>query len=80
MTITILGRREPVVGEAIAHDHETGFGMVLALAPLDLPPLPIGSASQLSAGDDVVVSGSGGFDQAIVAELTARQPFAGPWE
>jgi S1-C subfamily serine protease len=80
VTITILGRREPVVGEAIAYDHETGFGMVRALDPLDLPPLPIGSARQLSVGDDVVVSGYGGFDQAIGAELTARQPFAGPWE
>ncbi|MFT5488094.1 MAG: S1-C subfamily serine protease [Paracoccaceae bacterium] len=80
VTITILGRAEPVVGEAIAYDHETGLGMVRALDPLDIAPLALGSARGLAAGDPVVVSGYGGFEQAIAASVVARQEFAGPWE
>lgn len=80
VTITVLGRSEPVVGEAIAYDHETGFGMVRALDPLDLAPVPLGSARRLAAGDAVTVAGYGGFDQAIAAAVIARQEFAGTWE
>jgi S1-C subfamily serine protease len=80
VTISILGRAEPVVGEAIAYDHETGLGMVRALDTLDIAPLPLGSARALRAGDHVTVSGYGGFDQAIAAEIVMRQEFAGPWE
>lgn len=80
VTITVLGRAEPVVGEAIAYDHESGLGMVCALDPLDVAPLPLGSAKGLSVGDPVTISGYGGFDQAIAGELVARQEFAGSWE
>jgi S1-C subfamily serine protease len=80
VTISILGRAEPVVGEAIAYDHETGLGMVRAVDTLDVAPLPLGSARTLAAGDSVVVSGYGGFAQAIAAEVVMRQEFAGPWE
>src|SRR6266700_6307938 len=34
----------PVPGHALAYDQETGFGLVQALAKLDLPVLPIGSS------------------------------------
>lgn len=80
VTITILGRTEPVVGEAIAYDHETGLGLVRAIDPLNLPPLPLGSARSLKAGDNVTVSGYGGYEQAIAGEVVARQEFAGSWE
>ena len=75
VTISILGRGEPVVGEAIAYDHETGLGMVRTVDPLDVTPLPLGSAQNLKAGDAVTVSGYGGVDQVVM-----RQEFAGPWE
>lgn len=80
VTISILGRGEPVVGEAIAYDHETGLGMVRSVDPLDVTPLPLGTARNLRAGDAVTVSGYGGFDQAIAAEVVMRQEFAGSWE
>ena len=80
VTISILGRTEPVVGEAIAYDHETGLGMVRAVDALDVTPLALGSARNLTAGDPVVVSGYGGFEQAISASVVARQEFAGSWE
>ncbi len=80
VTITILGRREPVVGEAIAYDHESGFGMVRAVAPLDLDPVPLGSAKRLESGTPVTLSGYGGFEQAIAGHVVSRRPFAGSWE
>jgi S1-C subfamily serine protease len=80
VTITVLGRTEPVVGEAIAYDHETGLGLVRAVDALDVVALPIGNASSLKAGDSVTVSGYGGYEQAIAAEVVARQEFAGSWE
>jgi len=80
VTISILGRAEPVVGEAIAYNHETGLGMVHAVDTLDVVPLPLGSARTLGAGDSVVVSDYRGFEQAIAAEVVMRQEFAGPRE
>ena len=69
-----------MVGEVIAYDHETGLGMVRAVDTFDVVPLPLGSAYTLGAGESVVGSGYGGFEQAIAAEVVMRQEFAGPWE
>ena len=80
VTISILGRTEPVVGEATGYDHESGFGLVRALDPLDLQPLPMGTARHLDSGDAVTISGYGGYEQAIAGQVVARQEFAGSWE
>src|SRR3982074_1649685 len=44
----------PVPGHSLAYDQETGFGLVQALAKLDLPVLPIGSSGAAQIGDRVV--------------------------
>jgi S1-C subfamily serine protease len=80
VTISILGRTEAVVGEAIAYDHESGLGMARAVDDQNLAPMALGSARTLVAGDPVVVSGYGGYSQAIAANVVARQEFAGSWE
>ena len=80
VAITVLGRTRPVAGQAIAYDHETGFGMVRARERLDVAPLKIGSSRSLAAGDDITISGHGGFAQAIAGQVVMRQPFAGAWE
>ena len=36
----------PVPGHALAYDQETGFGLVQALARLDVPALPIGDSGR----------------------------------
>ncbi len=62
----------------LAYDQETGFGLVQALGPLDLPALPLGDASKAKIGDDAVFAdGSGHY---VEAEIVARQEFAGYWE
>jgi S1-C subfamily serine protease len=70
----------PVPGHALAYDQETGFGLVQALAQLDLPPLPIGNSGRAQVGDRVVVAGFGGRKRSVAARIVAKQEFAGYWE
>lgn len=69
-----------VQGHALAFDPVSGFGLVQALAPLDLPVARFGMAAAVQPGDRLVIAGAGGRDHAIVARLAARQEFAGYWE
>jgi S1-C subfamily serine protease len=64
----------------LAYDQETGFGLVQALAKLDLPVLPIGQSKATKVGDPVVVAGAGGRKHSVVAKIAAKQEFAGNWE
>jgi S1-C subfamily serine protease len=74
------GNGHIVPGHALAYDHETGFGLVQALAALDMSPLPLGRSSNASVGEYVVVGGAGGRQRSVAARIVARQEFAGYWE
>jgi S1-C subfamily serine protease len=67
-----------VPGHALAYDQQSGFGLVQALAPLDLPPLPIGDSDVAIVGDRVVFADGEG--QYVRADIVAKQEFAGYWE
>ena len=56
------GRAVP--GHVLGYDQETGFGLVQALARLDLPALPLGSSKDAEVGERVVVGGAGGRQRA----------------
>jgi S1-C subfamily serine protease len=71
---------QAVPGHVLGYDQETGFGLVQALARLDLPHLLLGRSDTTRVGDTVVVAGAGGRDHAVAAHVTARQEFAGYWE
>jgi S1-C subfamily serine protease len=72
------GRSVP--GHVIGYDQETGFGLVQALAKLDVPALDIGQSSAASIGERVVVGGAGGRQRSVAARIVAKQEFAGYWE
>lgn len=74
------GDGQVVPGHGLAYDQETGFGLVQALAPLDLPVLRLGQSADASVGEYVVVAGAGGRQHAVAARIVARQEFAGYWE
>src|SRR5437764_560276 len=74
----IDGRAVP--GTVLAYDQGTGFGLVQALARLDLPALPLGSSSRVSVGERVVIGGAGGRQKSVAARVVAKQEFAGYWE
>ena len=60
------GRAVP--GHALAFDQATGFGLVQALARVDLPALPLGNSSALKVGEAVVVGGAGGRKRSVAAQ------------
>jgi S1-C subfamily serine protease len=72
------GRSVP--GHVLAYDQETGFGLVQALARLDVPALTIGSSSAAQLGDRIVIGGAGGRQRSVAARIVAKQEFAGYWE
>src|SRR5882672_1489872 len=67
-------------GHVLGYDQETGFGLVQALARVDLPALSLGQSSDAQVGQRVVVGGAGGRQRSVAARIAARQEFAGYWE
>ncbi len=72
------GRSVP--GHVLGYDQETGFGLVQALAKLEVPALEIGESSTAAVGEPVVVGGAGGRHRSVAANIVAKQEFAGYWE
>ncbi len=67
-----------VAAHPLAYDQETGFGVVQALGPLDLPALAFGDVAKAKIGGEVaLVDGTG---ETVDARIVARQEFAGYWE
>ena len=64
----------------VAYDQATGFGLVQALQPLDLPVIDLGSSSDLNVGDPVILAGFGGRGASINARVISKRSFAGYWE
>ncbi len=79
IVLTLNDGRE-VAGHGLSTDPVTGFGLVQALEPLDLPALPLGNSKSLEAGAAVIVAGAGGRSHAAAGQVLARMPFAGYWE
>ncbi len=69
-----------VPGHVIGFDQVTGFGLVQALARLDVACLPLGDSDSVKVSEEVVVAGAGGRQGAIAARVVAKQEFAGYWE
>lgn len=67
-----------VAAHALAYDQETGFGLVQALQPLDLPALALGQSGKAQVGDPVVFAD--GTGRSIRSAIVAKQEFAGYWE
>ncbi len=66
-----------VPGHALGYDQESGFGLVQALGPLDLPALELGRAGGIDVGDPVLLAGGG---TGVRANIVSKQEFAGYWE
>ena len=69
-----------VEGHVLGFDQETGFGLVQALAKVDLPALPLGKSADAELGTRVVIAGAGGRSRSVAARIVAKQEFAGYWE
>lgn len=69
-----------VPGHVLGVDAASGFGLVQALEPLDVDPVPVGSSASLDLGETVIMAGGGRRGRALESRLQARQEFAGYWE
>ena len=72
------GRTIP--GHVLGYDQTTGFGLIQALARVELPTLAIGSAAALETGTQVVLAGAGGRAHSLAGQVAGKQEFAGYWE
>jgi S1-C subfamily serine protease len=79
-TVWLSFGKSVVPGHVLGFDQVTGFGLVQALARLDVPCLPLGDSDTVKVGEEVVVAGGGGRQAAIAARVVAKQEFAGYWE
>lgn len=72
---------KPMVAQAVGYDHETGFGLVRTVEPLDLQPLKIArNLDRIERDSPVVVASHGGASQSLLANVADRRLFAGSWE
>jgi S1-C subfamily serine protease len=77
--ITLMDGRS-VPGHVLGYDQQTGFGLVQALARLDVTPMPIGRSSETEIGQPIVIGGAGGRSRSVAARIVGKQEFAGYWE
>ena len=73
------GQRVPA--DVLAYDHETGFGLLRARAPLDrVVPMALGDSDALSEGTPAVIAAFGGPGSLRPVRTVSRRDFAGYWE
>jgi len=72
------GRTVPAA--LVAYDHDTGFGLLRANAPLGVRPVTLGKSEDLKPQDRVLVAPFGGPPMAMPALVVGRRAYAGSWE
>ncbi len=77
--LTTYSGRE-MAAHPLAYDQVTGFGLVLPLGKLDLPPLSLGSSESLHTGSKGYVLSYPEFTKPQPVHVLARREFAGAWE
>jgi S1-C subfamily serine protease len=76
--ITNDGRKIPAT--VVGYDHDTGFGLLKAVAPLKVRPILFGNSTDVKVGDPVLAASFGGRDGIAPARVVSRREFAGSWE
>jgi S1-C subfamily serine protease len=69
-----------VSANVVGYDHETGFGLLRAVEPLKIKPLPLGKSADVKEKDVVVVASGGGPDMVLAVSVVSKREFAGNWE
>jgi serine protease Do len=76
----LTGDERLIPARVVGYDLATGFGLVQALAPLRLAPVPLGDAASLNDAEPLTVA-SGGADGTVgIGRLVSRRAFSGFWE
>ncbi len=69
-----------IPANVVAYDHETGFGLIRANTPIDVPPLSLGRTADVATMEPLLVASHVGKLEAKGVYLVDRRPFAGYWE
>jgi S1-C subfamily serine protease len=69
-----------VSADVVGYDHDTGFGLVKAAAPLKVRPMALGRSADVKEKDPVLVASFGGPDNVSAARVASLREFAGSWE
>jgi S1-C subfamily serine protease len=69
-----------VPANVVGYDHESGFGLLRAIEPLKLKPMPLGKSADIKVHDPVLIASFGGSDMVAAAYVVAKREFAGNWE
>ena len=72
------GRAVPA--NIVGYDHETGFGLLQAIAPLKARPMTLGKSAEVKDRDPVLIASFGGAAMAAPVHVVAKREFAGSWE
>jgi len=76
----VLDDARSVPARVVGYDLATGFGLLQALAPLRIEPVPLGGSRVLSAEEPLLVASGGDTGQLSMARMVSRRSFAGFWE
>jgi len=72
-----------VPARVVAYDLASGFGLLQALAPVRLAPVPLGDSTRLSADEPLMIA-SGASEESSgdlsMARMVSRRAFSGYWE
>jgi S1-C subfamily serine protease len=72
------GRTLPA--RVVGYDLATGFGLLAPLAPIGIPPVPLGASRAVTAADNLLVVSGQPSGQLSAARMVSRRVFAGYWE
>ncbi len=76
----VLDNGQTVPARVLGYDQATGFGLVQALTPLTLAPVPLGRPDRLAGTQALMIATGGGAGDVSPARLVARRAFSGFWE
>jgi len=71
---------KPINAIFVGYDHNTGFGLLRTVKPLNVAPMKLGRSSEAKEGEPIIVAGHGGTDSVQVGRIITRKEFAGYWE
>jgi serine protease Do len=76
--VTNDGRTVPAT--VVGYDPESGFGLLRAIEPLKLKPIPLGKSADVKVRDIAVIASFGGAHTVAPVYVVAKREFAGNWE
>jgi S1-C subfamily serine protease len=76
----IIDGERRVPARVVAYDLATGFGLLQALAPLRITPVPLGRAAAIDSDEPLLVASGVPAGGLSLARLVSQRAFSGYWE